>query len=159
MKRVCCTVAAGTLVAALGFASTGACTSGAPEAAGEGVPDAAPDSRGPRRDGGVQVYDPPPANKPTYELTLVCGPSHPDCSEHEPCPALSTDDGGCGGDLPGLYGHPPIRLDGGRPVSCAAYLPYESPYYPSRPQPCICESPGRVGDAAVAEPPRWMCPL
>jgi hypothetical protein len=157
MKRACRTVAAGAVLTALGLASTEACTSGAPEVVDAGFPDAASDSRGPSGDRGAQEQ-PEGSAQPTYELTLVCGLSHADCPEHEPCPVLPTGDGGCGGDLPGLFGHPPILLDGGRPLGCIAYLPYASPYY-GGPEPCICDSPGRVVDAAVADPPRWLCPI
>ena len=129
MMLVSRTVAAGAVLTALGFAATGACTSGPPEAVGVDGLDAAPDtSARPRRDSGsTGVLDPPPLNggPEGWELFTdydpACGIYYPTDAKYlpepirwEPCSGFLNDHG-----LPGPDGMDcrmiALDRDGGEP--------------------------------------------
>ncbi len=129
MKRASRTVAAGVAFAALGFASTEACTAGQPDDVGVDTLDAGADtSTRPRRDSGpVEVYEPPPftGGPEGWELFTdydpVCGIYYPTDAKYlpdpirwEPCSGFQNDHG-----LPGPDGMDcrmiALDRDGGEP--------------------------------------------
>jgi hypothetical protein len=106
------------------------------DGAADGVQDAGP----PLCDGST---DTPPA--------YMCNNPTPTCPAG-PCPSLPLGSGGCE-DVGGLFGHPGVGADAGRPEGCWVYLSYGNPYYCGSPQPCYCSR--MLPDAGLA----WVCPL
>jgi len=90
----------------------------------------------------------------TYPIRFVCGASGgTDCPPGSECPALPLGADTCG-DLPGLFGHQPIRVTYGRPVGCEVGLPYGNPYYSDTQQGCTCSTLGATTSQAS---PQWIC--
>ena len=85
---------------------------------------------------------------------FLCGSGAGDfCPKGSMCPEVPLGAGGCE-DFPGLFGHPKVTVQTGRPVGCVLLLPYENPYYPGSPQDCSCEKDDLTGNL-----PRWLCGL
>lgn len=93
-------------------------------------------------------------NPKTDEARFICSKSAgAGCPAGEMCPEIPLGSGGCE-DLPGLFGHPKVIVQTGRPVGCVLLLPYENPYYPGSPQDCFCEQSTFTDNL-----PRWTCGL
>lgn len=92
------------------------------------------------------------SEKKTYDTTFTCTDrGGAACPNATTCPPVPLGSGGCE-DLPGLFGHPPTKVDVGRPEGCLVGLSYGNPYFSEDQQRCTCE---RVNGA----PPAWTCPI
>jgi hypothetical protein len=77
----------------------------------------------------------------------------PDGSCNGTCVALPPDASGCG-DIPGLFGHPPVENDASYQNGCVVTLPYGNPFYNGTAQQCFCQTTG-VADGATTT--QWAC--
>jgi hypothetical protein len=92
------------------------------------------------------------SSEKTYDVTFTCTQSGgAACVKGQTCPTMALDAGGCE-DLPGLFDHPPTKVDAGRPVGCEVGLSYGNPFYGDSQQTCFCQQP--ITDAGV---PSWSC--
>jgi len=93
-------------------------------------------------------------DRKTYPIIFVCAdPGLPGCPGKQPCPSIPLGAGGCE-DLPGLYGHAPIKVETGRPFGCGVGLPYGDVLYGDSQAKCLC-LPG----SSTAQPDKlaWGC--
>jgi hypothetical protein len=94
------------------------------------------------------------SSEKTYDVTFKCTESGGSaCVKDQTCPTMPLDGGGCE-DLPGLFDHPPTKVDSGRPVGCEVGLSYGNPFYGDSQQTCSCQKLD-----ADAGKPSWSCPI
>jgi hypothetical protein len=89
----------------------------------------------------------------TYDETFTCTTAGTaGCPASQPCPTVPLGSGGCE-DLPGLFEHPPTKVDVGRPEGCRVGLSYGNPYYGDSQQTCTCSK------VQPTSKPTWVCPI
>jgi hypothetical protein len=89
----------------------------------------------------------------TYPTTFTCiAGSSPSCPANQTCPTVPLGTG-CD-DLPGLFDHPSIKVEIGRPEGCRVGLPYGNPYYGDSQQECICQKVLKTDPKPI-----WSCPV